>query len=62
MLGENMNNKGFAITTMIYALVILLTISMFVVLDIMDNDYKDNKQLVEDVQKELDTCLENGTC
>ena len=46
-----MNNKGFAITTMIYALVILLTISMFVVLDIMDNDYKDNKQLVEDVQK-----------
>ncbi len=57
-----MNNKGFAITTMIYALVILLTISMFVVLDIMDNDYKDNKQLVEDVQKELDTCLENGTC
>ena len=57
-----MNNKGFAITTMIYALVILLTISMFVVLDIMDNDYKDNKQLVEDVQKELDTCLEQGSC
>lgn len=57
-----MNNKGFAITTMVYALVILLSMSMFVVLDIMDNDYNDNKDLVKEVQTELDTCLESGRC
>ncbi len=55
-----MNNKGFAITTMVYALVILLSMSMFLVLNIMDNNYNDNKKLVNDVQEELDECLRTG--
>lgn len=57
-----MNNKGFAITTMVYALVILLSMSMFIVLNIMDNNYKDNKKLINDVQEELDECLTNAKC
>lgn len=57
-----MNNKGFAITTMIYALVILLSMSMFIVLNIMDNNYNDNKKIVDQVQKELDKCLSEGKC
>ena len=51
-----MNNKGFAITTMVYALVILLSMSMFLVL----NTYNDNKELVNSIQEELDECLKNG--
>lgn len=57
-----MNNKGFAITTMVYALVILLSMSMFLVLNIMDNNYNDNKKLINDVQEELDECLTNARC
>lgn len=57
-----MNNKGFAITTMVYALVILLSMSMFIVLNIMDNNYNDNKKLINDVQEELDECLANAKC
>jgi hypothetical protein len=57
-----MNNKGFAITTMVYALVILLSMSMFLVLNIMDNNYNDNKKLINDVQEELDECLANAKC
>ncbi len=57
-----MNNKGFAITTMVYALVILLSMSMFIVLNIMDNNYNDNKKLINDVQEELDECLTNAKC
>lgn len=57
-----MNNKGFAITTMVYALVILLSMSMFLVLNIMDNNYNDNKKLINEVQEELDECLANAKC
>jgi hypothetical protein len=60
MVGDYVNNKGFAITTMVYALVILLSMSMFLVLNIMDNNYNDNKKLVNEVQEELDECLKNG--
>ena len=56
----NLNNKGFAITTMVYALVILLSMSMFLVLNILDNNYNDNKELVNSIQEELDECLKNG--
>ena len=55
-----MNNKGFAITTMVYALVILISMSMFLVLNILDNNYNDNKELVNSIQEELDECLKNG--
>ena len=55
-----MNNKGFAITTMVYALVILLSMSMFLVLNILDNNYNDNKELVTSIQEELDECLKKG--
>ncbi len=60
MVGDYVNNKGFAITTMVYALVILLSMSMFLVLNIMDNNYNDNKKLVNEVQEELDECLKTG--
>lgn len=62
IVGDDMNNKGFAITTMVYALVILLSMSMFLVLNIMDNNYNDNKKLINDVQEELDECLTNARC
>lgn len=57
-----MNNKGFAITTMVYALVLLMTMSMFLVLEIMENNYTDNKNIINEIQSELDNCLTSGTC
>lgn len=57
-----MNNKGFAVTTMVYATIVLLAISMFTALAIVNAEYTDQKSIIEDVNQKLNTCLETGGC
>ncbi len=57
-----MNNKGFAITTIVYGIVILLVLVAFTGISILKNEYYDKKDLVEDIKEELNTCLENNEC
>lgn len=57
-----MNNKGFAITTIVYGIVILLVLVAFTGISILKNEYYDRKDLVEDIKEELNTCLENNEC
>lgn len=57
-----MNNKGFAVTSMVYAAIILLALAMFAILSILRSEYKDQKDFVEDVNKELTMCLGKGGC
>lgn len=57
-----MNNKGFAISSIIYASVILLSLVMLTTLAIEKNKYVDQKKLVNDINKNLSTCLKEGTC
>lgn len=57
-----MNNKGFAITTIVYGIVILLVLVSFTGISILKNEYYDKKDLVEDIKEELNTCLENNEC
>lgn len=57
-----MNKKGFAITTIVYAILILLTLSSFIVLAILRSDYSNEKNFVNDVREEINTCLSNGNC
>ncbi len=54
-----MNNKGFAVTSMVYAIIILLSITMFTVLQIVRSEYINQRQFVEDI----DSCLKkDGVC
>ena len=57
-----MNNKGFAISSIIYASVILLSLVMLTTLAIEKNKYVDQKKLVNDINRNLSTCLKEGTC
>ena len=57
-----LNNKGFAITTLVYGIVTLLVLVAFTGISILKNEYYDKKDLVEDIKEELNTCLENNEC
>lgn len=57
-----MNNKGFAITSMVYAVIILLSITMFTVLAIEKKEYDNQKNYVEDINNTLTECIGKGEC
>ncbi len=57
-----MNNKGFAITTMVYAAIILFSLIMFSILGIQKNNYVNQKNYVEDINVSLGNCLREGDC
>lgn len=57
-----MNNRGFAVTSMVYAIIILLSITMFMVLTIVRNEYDNQKKYVEDVNNSLTQCIGRGDC
>ena len=57
-----MNNKGFAITTVIYSLIILLSAVMLVILGVLKSGYSTENAYIKDIKSELDICLEEGSC
>jgi hypothetical protein len=57
-----MNKKGFAVTTMVYSAIILLTIVMFSVLAIEKSKYVDQKDYIKSTEKALNSCVRQGTC
>ena len=57
-----LNNKGFAITSMVYAVIILLSITMFTVLAIEKKEYDNQKNYVEDINNTLTKCIGRGEC
>ncbi len=57
-----MNNKGFAIGTIIYTSIVLLSLVMFTILAVEKNRYINQKDLVNDINSNLSVCLKEGTC
>lgn len=57
-----MNNKGYAVTAIVYTAVILLVLVMFSVIEIEKNRYESEKKYVDDVNNNLSQCLERGDC
>ncbi len=57
-----MNNKGFAITTVVYAIVILLSLVMLISFSILKNEYVDQKDFVNEIRQGLNSCLKEGNC
>lgn len=52
-----MKNKGFAITTMIYASIVLFAIIIFTVLAIIEAQYSDQKEFVEQINRNLTSSI-----
>lgn len=57
-----MNNKGMAITTMIYASVILLSIVILTTLAVLSASYNNKHDLINDIDKNLNECIGRGDC
>ena len=58
---KRLNNKGFAISTVVYAILILFVIFMFTILVLYRNTYRNQKQFSADVQDELNEHLVEQT-
>ena len=52
-----MNKKGMAITTVIYSIILLLSLCMFLVLGILRSEYTNDKQYILDLREELNNLL-----
>ena len=57
-----MNKRGFAVTTMVYAAVVLLSITMLTILAVVREEYGNQRDFVEDVNNNLTQCLGGGGC
>lgn len=57
-----MNNKGFAITTIVYGIVILIALLAFSIITIMKNNYLNQKDLINDTNQKLNKCLIEKRC
>lgn len=57
-----MNNKGFAVTTMVYAAIVLFSLVMITILGIERNKYVNQRDYVENINQELGSCLRRGDC
>ena len=55
-----MDNKGMAITTIVYSIILLLSITMLLTLSILRNQYNNEKQFVIDIREELNNYLINN--
>lgn len=51
-----LNNKGFAITTMVYGMMALASLIMFLTLNIMSNDKTSSVEQAEEKEDELNKC------
>ena len=57
-----MNNKGFAVTTIIYTILILLSFSMLLIMGLLSNEYVNQKDYINDINDNLTECLERNEC
>ena len=57
-----MNQKGFASTTIIYGIVILLVLVMFLTLEVLKNGYSNQKDFINDINENLNTCIKENRC
>jgi len=57
-----MNNKGFAVTTIVYSVILLLSLIMFTSIALLSSEYSNQKDFVEDINASLSECLSDGGC
>lgn len=53
---KKLNNKGFAISTVLYGLLMLVIVVLALILQTLKIGNENNKTASEDIQKELDEC------
>lgn len=59
---KHMNNKGFAISTVLYGLIILMSLLLFLWIGTMSFSKDNSDKLIEQIEEELNECVWQGTC
>ncbi len=57
-----MNNKGFAVTTIVYSIILLLALIMFTSIAVVKGQYENQKEFVDDINESLTECLSENNC
>ena len=57
-----LNNKGFAISTIIYGLLLMAVLVMTMLLTTMSFNKKSSNDFVKKIENDLNTCINNGSC
>ena len=57
-----MNNRGFAVTTIVYTVLVLLSLVMLFTLGILKSEYDNQKTFINDINDELTECLNQNKC
>lgn len=57
------NNRGFAVTAMVYGMMTIASLIMFLTLDVMSSNKNISREFADDVEDELNKCsYYQGTC
>ncbi len=57
-----LNNKGFAMTTIVYTILSLFLVVSFASIAILKSNYDIKKDYTKDLTDTLNTCFEKGEC
>lgn len=57
-----MNNKGFAISTILYGMIIMATLILFLYVSILSFQKKSTDDFTTQIEKELNACVQDGSC
>ncbi len=59
---KNLNNRGFAITTIVYSIVILLLVMILTLFAVLRQEYGNQRDYITDINDGLNECLRTNTC
>ena len=57
-----LNQKGFAVSTMLYGLLLVMVFIIFLLLSVNRFERRTTNDYVELISKELNECVANGSC
>ncbi len=57
-----LNNKGFAVTTILYGLLTMVSLILFLLVGLQSFEQKSSGDFVRQITKELNACDKNGSC
>lgn len=57
-----LNQKGFAVSTILYGLLLVMVFIIFLLLSVSRFERRSTNDYVELISKELNECVANGSC
>lgn len=57
-----LNQKGFAVSTILYGLLLVMVFIIFLLLSVNRFERRNTNNYVELISKELNECVANGSC